>query len=488
MMLATWSAALTASALLVLPAGAASAAITTELVTGGLERPLFATAPPGDTGRLFLVEQHSGRIRILDLGNDTLLATDFLDLDDIATDDEQGLLGLAFHPEYAENGYFYVNLTRAGDGDTEIRRYEVSSDPDVADEKSGQLVLSYVQPQNNHNGGWMGFGPDGFLYIASGDGGGSNDAGTGHTAGTGNAQDITDNLLGKILRIDVDGDDFPADAARNYAIPPSNPFVGVTGDDEIWSYGLRNPWRASFDRNTGDFYIGDVGQSSREEIDVQRAGDGGGQNYGWRLREGTIQTPTVGGARPSGAIDPIYDYTRGSGAFQGRSVTGGYVYRGPIEEIQGHYFFADFATARIWSLIYDGSAPATFDGSNYTDLSDRTAELDPAGEASIDDVASFGEDAQGNLYIVELGGQLFRVIEAPDAACGDPVEDAAAGSAASLSASDALFVLRTSVGSQSCALCVCDVNDSGDVTATDALAVLRAAVGSPVELTCPACP
>jgi glucose/arabinose dehydrogenase len=471
------------AALLALPASlalaSAAGALTTELVVGGLDEPLFVTAAPGDDERLFILEQHTGRIRIFDLGSQELLPTDFLTIAGVGSDNEQGLLGLAFHPQYATNGRFYVNITNA-EGDTEIRRYEVSANPNVADPQSMEPVLGFEQPQANHNGGWLGFGPDGYLYISSGDGGGSNDTGTGHTAGTGNAQDLTSNLLGKMLRIDVDGDDFPSNDERSYAIPETNPFVGRTGDDEIWSYGLRNPWRASFDRMTGDLWIGDVGQASREEIDFQPAASDGGENYGWRLREGTIANPVVGGPPPAGAVEPIYDYTRGDAPFQGRSVTGGYVYRGPIEAIQGVYFFGDYVRARIWSLRFDGSSPGQLDGTNYTDLTDRTAELAPP-QGSIDFIASFGEDAAGNLYIVDLGGEVFRVVESAAAVCGDPVEPSL------INASDALHALRASVGTGSCAACVCDVNDSGDVTATDALAILRVAVGNSIELTCPAC-
>jgi glucose/arabinose dehydrogenase len=272
----------------------------------------------------------------------------------------------------------------------------------------------------------MGFGPDGFLYIASGDGGGSFDSGSGHTSGTGNAQDITANLLGKILRIDVNGDDFPADPARNYAIPAGNPFAGVvTGDDEIWAYGLRNPWRSSFDRATGDFYIGDVGQGLCEEVNVHPASTPAGANYGWRLREGVIQTPNVGGPRPLGAIDPIMDYPHdadlnacsdpGAG-FQGVAVTGGYVYRGPVPELQGIYFFADFGTGRVWSMRYDGSDPSTFDGTNYTELDDNTGEPEfTPNVGTIGSVSSFGEDAQGNLYVIDLGGEVFYIPEPPAA-------------------------------------------------------------------------
>ncbi len=398
-------------ALILLPsAHMAQAVVVGERVASGLSSPVFVTSPPGDTARLFIVEQ-GGAIKILDLNTLTLNATPFLTVLDLTSGGERGLLGLAFHPDYATNGEFYVHFTGT-DGNSNIRRYTVSaSDPDIADSGSAQPLLNYTQPQSNHNGGWLGFGPDDFLYIASGDGGGGNDNGTGHTVGIGNSQDIT-NLLGKILRIDVDGDDFPADPNRNYAIPSSNPFVGITGADEIWAYGLRNPWRSSFDRLTGDFYIGDVGQNTREEINVQLAASTGGENYGWRLREGTIATPTggVGGPKPPGAIDPIYNYNHGGGTTEGFSVTGGYVYRGPIPSLQGLYFFADYVTERIWSLEFDGSAPATHDGTNYTNFTDWTTALDPA-VGNIGQIAGFGEDAAGNLYICDLGGEVFRIID-----------------------------------------------------------------------------
>ena len=204
------------------------------------------------------------------------------------------------------------------------------------------------------------------------------------------------------------------DSTRNYGIPSDNPFVDETGDDEIWAYGLRNPWRNSFDRETGDLYIGDVGQGSREEIDYQPASSSGGENYGWRLREGTIATPAtgIGGAKPADAVDPIYEYPRGTGDLEGRSVTGGYVYRGPIQSLQGTYFFADFINNRIWSLRHDGSNPSNFDGTNYVDFTDWTEMLEP-DVGTINSIASFGEDALGNLYIVDLGGEIFMVIPEP---------------------------------------------------------------------------
>jgi glucose/arabinose dehydrogenase len=404
--------------------GTAGAQVSSELVGAGFARPLFAVSPPGDSQRLFVVEQGAGdqaSIHILDLVAGEIRSPAFLTLSGLQTVGERGLLGLAFHPDFASNRRFFVNFTEPGQVPGEaavsvIAELLVRADePDQADPASLTTLLTLSQPASNHNGGWLGFGPDGYLYVASGDGGGSDDDGSGHTPGTGNAQDITDNLLGKILRLDVDADDFPGDAQRNYAIPADNPFVGVAGDDEIWAYGLRNPWRPSFDRETGDLYIADVGQSSREEVSLQPAASLGGENYGWRLREGTIATPTggVGGAPPPGAVEPIYDYAHGSGLFEGRSVTGGYVYRGPFTELRGLYFFADFVSDEIWSFRFDGSDPVDFDGSNVLELTRRTDELAPA-QGDIRDVSSFGEDGLGHLYVIDRAdGEVFRIVPEP---------------------------------------------------------------------------
>jgi glucose/arabinose dehydrogenase len=245
--------------------------MTTTRVASGLASPVFLTSPPGDTARAFIVESAatstSGRIRILNLPGNTLEATPYLTVSGIAAGGEQGLLGLAFHPSFATNGRFYVNYTDAA-GDTRIVRYQANvpyMTSTTADAASAQLVLFVDQPFSNHNGGWLGFGPDGYLYCALGDGGSAGDPGN-------RAQTISNMLLGKMLRLDVNGADaFPGDPNKNYAIPPTNPFVGVTGDDEIWAFGLRNPWRNGFDRATGELYIGDVGQNAWEEIDVQPA-------------------------------------------------------------------------------------------------------------------------------------------------------------------------------------------------------------------------
>jgi glucose/arabinose dehydrogenase len=394
---------------------------STEFVVGGLSRPVAIASPPGDVDRIFIAEQHTGRIRILRLDDGVLEADPFLDLDGISSGNEQGLLGLAFHPNYAANGTFFVFIT---DPTLRVLSYRASADPNLADVSSRSSVISIPGLQPNHNGGWIDFGPDGFLYVAIGDGGGSDDNDIGHTPETGNAQDITDNLWGKLLRVDVDGDDFPLDPDRNYSIPSDNPFVDDVGDDEIWALGLRNPFRSSFDRMTGDLYIADVGQQRCEEINVQPAASGGGENYGWRLREGTTATQTggVGGMRPLGAIDPIMDYPHAQtgelcsnpGAdFVGAAVTGGYVYRGPISELNGRYIFADFSTAEIWSFRWDGSDPSGFDGTNYTELTNHSE--DPRfipDVGSIGSVSSFGEDHAGNLYVLDLfDGEVFQVPE-----------------------------------------------------------------------------
>ena len=384
-----------------------NAQIGTEFIANA-SSPVYATYAPGDEDHLFVVEL-SGRIRVLDLNTNTYAAQPLLDVrGQIRTGFERGLLGMAFHPDFQNNGQFYINVSDnafAGGTDhaTYIREYTVNSGTLQANTATETTILRFSQPQGNHNGGWIDFSPnDGFLYIAVGDGGGGNDTGSGHTSGSGNAQDITNNLLGSMLRIDVDSDAFPADANRNYTVPASNPFVGVSGDDEIWAYGLRNPFRNSFDRATGDLYIADVGQGSREEIDFQPASSTGGENYGWRLREGTIATPAggIGGPSPTGAIGPIHEYRHIGAPDGGNVVTGGYVYRGPVEEIQGDYFFADFGSDQIWSFEYDGT--------NLSDFQNRTSQVDPAS-GSITSVASFGEDAVGNLYILEIGGQIWRV-------------------------------------------------------------------------------
>lgn len=409
------------------PAAMAQTGLTTIRIASGLARPNFVTAPEGDLNRIFVLEQRSGntgRVRIVDIRTGIVQPEPFLSVN-VSTEDEQGLLGLAFHPNYATNGYLWINYT-APNGTTVIARYRAQGNPLTAttiDPAATSIVLTIPQPFANHNGGWMGFGPDGYLYIATGDGGLGGDPGN-------RAQTITNQLLGKILRIDVDGPDnipgnadddaFIGDLTRLYTIPPDNPFVGVTGDDEIWAYGLRNPWRCDFDPLTGDFYIADVGQDSWEEINFQPAnapgsmpgqpGYQGGRNYGWRCYEGNNAFNTSGCAPQSTMTFPFLVYANSPVTpvpplnVSGCSITGGVVYRGcGLPELSGTYFFADFCNSMIFSLKYDGS---TLSG-----LTNRTAELDPPGSLSITSIASFGRDGWGEIYICDLfGGEVFKVV------------------------------------------------------------------------------
>ena len=410
MLAAKWKTlTLTLMCLMCLPATINAQSLDVERVLTGLSAPIYAKYAPGDSDRLYIV-QRSGAIRILNLNTGTLNSSNFITVPGVDTFFEGGLFAIAFHPDFQNNRHFYVHYTDDTGFDTRVVRF-TATNSDTASTTTAENIIEINQPQGNHNGGWMDFGPDGYLYIAIGDGGNGNDTGSGHTAGTGNAQDITNNLLGKMLRLDIDGDDFPGDANRNYAIPASNPFVGVTGDDEIFLYGLRNPWRCSFDRLTGDLYIGDVGQGAREEISLFPGTGHSDYNMGWRLREGTIQTPAggIGGARPSDNIDPIYDYLR-TGQFGGSSVTGGYVYRGPVQGLRGNYFFTDYNSNNLWSIRFDGSNPADFDGQNYS-ARFRWNNVINVDAGTISRVASFGEDLEGNLYLLDLnGGELFRVI------------------------------------------------------------------------------
>ncbi len=361
-------------------------AIKAVRVASGLSSPLYVTAPRGDVSRIFIVEQ-TGAIKILKWG--TLLATPFLNLaPQIACCGERGLLGVAFHPQYATNGRFFVDYTDPS-GNTVVSEYRVSANPDLADGASERIVLQVTQPFSNHNGGHVAFGPDNYLYIALGDGGSGGDP-------LGNGQNPA-TLLGKMLRINVDG-------ATPYAIPPTNPFVGSpTARPEIWALGLRNPWRNSFDRVTGDLYIADVGQSSYEEVNYQPVGSAGGENYGWNTVEGNGHcfNPSSG-CDQTGLTLPVLDYDHG----QGCSVTGGYVYRGcAMSDLRGTYFYGDFCSAFIKTVQVSGGVA--------TNPQDRTADLAPGGGLSIDQLSSFGEDARGEIYICDLGGEVFKIVPGP---------------------------------------------------------------------------
>lgn len=348
-----------------------------KLLSSSLSQPVYVTAAPGDTDRFFVVEK-TGTIRIF--RHDTLLDTAFLDItSQVSTGSEQGLLSMAFHPNYASNGYFYISYTNTT-GDSRIVRYHVSADPNLADSTTGDTILTLAQPFSNHNGGLILFGPDKKLWIGFGDGGGAGD-----TAGNGQNKKV---LLGKLLRVDVD-------AAAPYGIPPGNPFFGdTTVRQEIWAYGLRNPWRFSFDRQTGDLYIGDVGQNLYEEVDGQLSGTLGGQNYGWNIMEAKhCYTPDTG-CNTAGLTMPLveYDHT------QGCAVTGGYVYRGSVTELVGQYLYSDYCSGFVRSFVLVLGRPSA--------PIDWSAELPTGGN-----VSSFGEDAKGEVYITTLDGKLYRIVK-----------------------------------------------------------------------------
>ncbi len=395
-------------------------------VASGLNSPMFATFAPGDSKRLFIGER-GGTIRVLDLETESLLETPFLSIPGVLTGGEGGLLGMAFHPDYLNNGKFYVDVTlEDGVGGTPfssyIREYTNPTPTGNVAATTPKAIMNWTQPQSNHNAGWIGFSPNnGYLYISTGDGGGSNDSDSGHTPGTGNAQDITSNFLGKFLRIDVNGDDFDdgPNGTKNYAIPNGNPFKDVkdpdtgevtvvTGDDEIFSYGSRNPYRDSFDRATGDLWIGDVGQSAFEEINRLPADRTEVANFGWRLREGFGPTPSggVGGAEPLHNVNPAYAYGR-TGSFGGKTVIGGYIYRGPDPTLQGKYFFADAgdfgvpSSQKFW----------TFDPANPSGTVASIKSLLTPDEGLLRFPSAFGEDAAGNIYIVSLeSNEVFRIV------------------------------------------------------------------------------
>lgn len=373
-------------------------ALTSVIVASGLTKPLLVTHAPGDYSRIFIVEQN-GKIKIYK--NGAVQPTPFLDVQSLMggseTYLEYGLLGLTFHPNYAQNGIFYIMYTvgTSNLADPVIYQYHVSANPDVADAASGALILRINYTIKQHRSGWMEFGRDGYFYCATGDGG-ENDPSNA-------AADLTV-LKGKILRLDVDGadnipgnadDDTIPDTNRNYSIPPTNPFLGTPGaQGEIWHYGVRNAWRDSFDTATGDLYIGDVGQNQREEVSFAATGVGG-LFFGWRCWEGTLNTGLNCGTPPTAPTPPIYDYSHATGI----SVTGGYVYHGcAIPELDGTYFFGDWSGGKIWSFRYSP-------GSGVTNFSDRTAAVGGGGG-----LTSFGTDAYGEIYYTLGGGSVRKIV------------------------------------------------------------------------------
>ncbi len=380
--------------------------ITLTQVASGLTLPTAITHAGDGSNRIFVTER-AGRIRIIQSG--VLQTTPFLDITARvgSSSPEQGLLGIAFPPNYASKGYFYVYYTnRNGVGDTVVSRFRITGNPNVADPNSEEIILTQTQPYTNHNGGELQFGRDGFLYIAVGDGGSGGDP-----------QNYAQNpgsLLGKILRINVEPAPAPPPSpiipasdvytyylpivARSptiftYTIPVTNPYTQTLGyRGEIWALGLRNPWRISFDRLTGDMYIADVGQGAREEVSFQPASSLGGENYGWRCYEGNIAYNTSGCLPPANYVFPVTDYDHSLGC----SVTGGYVYRGSTySAMQGVYFFGDFCSRRIWGLQYDGAT-----------LSWQRQQL----ATGVSTISTFGEDQTGELYVAGYGnGIIYRV-------------------------------------------------------------------------------
>lgn len=357
-------------------------------VAKGFERPVWVGVPKGVSGKIWVIEQ-VGKVWIVDEASGQRDPQPFLDISKDVTrkGNEEGLLGLAFAPDFTKSGRFYVNYTDKSK-QTRIVRF-TCPDQKTTDLATEEIILTFPSEAPNHNGGWLDFGPDGMLYIATGDGGGANDPNRHGQA--------LDTYLGKILRIDVS-------PSSGYSVPKDNPFINTpNAKPEIYAYGLRNPWRCSFDRQTGDFWIGDVGQNALEEINYFPKGEAKGANLGWSLREASKATPSpkVGGPSPKGAIKPIYEYEHGTGESQGLSVTGGYLYRGPIKELTGRYVFADYVNPRIWSFeVANGKA---------TRFRDHTKSLQPKS-GKINPIASFGEDDNGNLFIVDHTGPIYKII------------------------------------------------------------------------------
>lgn len=354
-----------------------SQTIALQTYVSGLSAPVHITHPVDDA-RLFIVQQ-GGLIKVVS-ATGTLNATPFLNLSSlISTGGERGLLSMAFHPDYATNGYFYVNYTNTS-GSTVIARYSVNTlNANVADSTSGVILMTIAQPYSNHNGGCLQFGPDGYLYIGMGDGGSADDPGN-------RAQNINENL-GKMLRIDVN-----VATAPYYSSPATNPYVGVAGNDEIWAIGMRNPWKFSFDRLTGDLWIGDVGQYNIEEIDKVAFPLTAGLNFGWRCYEGNTTYITTGGTCPSvsGVTMPVAQYTHSNGC----SITGGYVYTGSVyPNLQNKYVFADYCRNRL--AYVDTNTYAITYTPNFTGSNNFT---------------TFGEDKNGELYVTG-GSNLYRIID-----------------------------------------------------------------------------
>lgn len=359
-----------------------------ELFVDGLKRPTFMTAPDGSSDHLFILEKE-GLVRVFDRKAGKLLEQPLLDIKENvgSKSNEQGLLGMAFSPDFAKDQRFYLYYTDKK-GATQVSRFTFNSENSLEVSPDTEEKLIHIdQPYGNHNGGWVGFGPDGMLYIGTGDGGAANDP-------KNSGQDLH-SLLGKMLRIDVS-------AEKSYTVPKDNPYAGTKdGSPEVFAYGLRNPWRCAWH---GDLiFIGDVGQNKWEEINVVSQKELRNANFGWRLREATHETPTgkVGGEKPKGNVEPVHEYEHGGGPDQGLSVTGGYVYRGSVDELKGLYVFADYTIGNVWSF--------KFEEGKAKDHKSWTKNLEFNGK-KITQISSFAEDPQGELYIVADGGGIYKIV------------------------------------------------------------------------------
>ena len=362
-------------------------------IATGFNTPVYLVGRGDGSGKVLVVEK-GGLVRVLDPRTGVIDATPFLDVHTmVATDGERGLLSIALAPDFATSGVFYAYMTDTS-GNIQIRRF-IAGTTGVPAGTAGEILISIAHARNNHNGGWVGFDASGNLVFGTGDGGGGGDP-------DGNGQN-KNTLLGKILRIDPRSDAYPADPNRNYAIPSGNMFPGGAGGaPEVWQMGLRNPFRNSFDKTTGIFYIGDVGQDLWEEIDMVRPSDGS-LNFGWNIKEGNHD---YAGGSAAGLTVPVAEYPHGSGPLQGNSEIGGYVYRGPVVSLRGQYIFGDYVNKRIWSI----TATAFTQGLTLsnTAFTDRTAAFTPSTGA-IGSILSFGEDDAQNLYILDGSGNIYMV-------------------------------------------------------------------------------
>ncbi len=462
------TAALSCAAILTSPALGGGTPLKTKRVLTNVTYPTWVGCAPGDNNRLFILEKR-GVIRIFDKSTNTLLTTPFLDIDatlvtnGTSSSDEQGLLGMAFHPDYTTNGVFFVYYTGGVSGayTNVVRRYNRNAtNANLADVATGATVISWADPYTNHNGGCINFGPDGYLYIGTGDGGSGNDP-------AGNGQNLNA-YLGKMLRI------APAVTGTSpmYTNPKSNPYYGATaGLDQIAAIGLRNPWRWSFDRLNGDIVIADVGQNAVEEVDWVSGANLLGRNFGWRCTEGTSCTGLTGCTCNAAALTaPIRTHPHAAGTNGGYCITGGYVYRGcAMPDMNGIYFYADYSTNNIWSMRY-------VVGGAVTEHTVRNTELGTSVDGFIvNQIVAFGEDAEGEIYIVDHGsgggtGQIFKIIPASgEVVCAPPCAPADLDCNGIVNGADLAMLLNNWGGSG-----VGDLDSSGAVDAADLAAILNA--------------